>query len=328
LLLDRFDGATSTLLENGRVLVTGGYDGIVADAVFAEAEIYNPATGSWSKSGSMAYGRSYHTATLLNSGKVLIAGGSDSKKAELYDPATGKFSLTGSMTVPTSYQTATLLQDGRVLIAGGCEGRPFLCGPYLTSAEIYDPGTGTFSRTGSMKAARENAQAVLLPNGKVLIVGGDQGEPDINFWDSLGSAELYDPATGKFTPTGSMNIPRTQFSATLLPNGKVLVAGGADFAGPAMAETYDRGTGKFTRLESWGQSRAAKLLGIGTVLLNNGRVLILGGNDQGDPPMLYDPATDDYSPIPAPPAGGGSPPVVLQGGSVLMPGTPATLYMP
>jgi len=329
LLVDRVEGATSTLLPNGRVLVTGGDDSLAPENVltpYASAEIYNPATGSWSKTGSMAYGRSDHTATLLKSGKVLIAGGSDTKKAELYDPATGKFSLTGKMTAPTSNQTATLLTDGRVLIAGGWNYGPG--GPFLASAEIYDAGTGKFSATGSMQDERENAQAVLLPSGKVLIVGGDQGNPSAGVWESLDSAEIYDPGTGKFTPTGSMNIPRTQFTATLLPAGKVLVAGDADTNGPEMAEIYDPATGKFTRLQSWDKSGAADIVSNETVLLHDGRVLIAGADGNGDPSMLYDPATDIYAPIGAMPTGGGLPPVVFQDGSVLMPGAPSNLYVP
>jgi hypothetical protein len=305
--------------------VTGGEDA-ETQAIYKSAEIYTPATGAWSKTGSMAYGRSFQTATLLKSGKVLIAGGSDSKKAELYDPATGKFSLTGAMTVPTSYHTATLLTDGRVLIAGGWNYGTG--GLFLASAEIYDPKTGKFSQTGSMQDERENAQAVLLPNGKVLIVGGDQGESYANGWDSLDSAEIYDPGTGKFITTGSMNIPRTKFSAMVLPNGKVLVAGGQDFAGPAMAEIYDPVAGKFTRLESWGQSGAAKLFGIQTFLLHDGRVLIVGWDDYADPSMLYDSVTNKYSPIAALPAGGLLPGAALQNGSVLMPGLPSALYEP
>ena len=331
LLVNRVEGVTSTLLTNGRVLVTGGDDSEAPEGLltpYKSAEVYNPATGSWSKTGSMAYARSDQTATLLKSGKVLIAGGSDSKKAELYDPATGKFSLTGAMTVPTSYHTATLLTDGRVLIAGGWDGGPSVGGPYLASAEIYDPGTGKFSQTGSMQDERENAQAVLLPNGKVLIVGGDLGKSYAYGWESLDSAEIYDPGTGKFTLTGSMNIPRTQFSATLLPTGKVLVAGGQDLDGPAMAETYDPATGKFTRLESWGKSGAAKLFGIQTFLLHDGRVLIVGWDDAADLSMLYDSVTNTFSPIAAPTAAGLLPSVVLLDGSVLMPGQPSALYEP
>jgi hypothetical protein len=201
-------------------------------------------------------------------------------------------------------------------------------GPYLASAEIYDPGTGKFSQTGSMQDERENAQAVLLPNGKVLIVGGDLGKSYAYGWESLDSAEIYDPGTGKFTLTGSMNIPRTQFSATLLPTGKVLVAGGQDLDGPAMAETYDPATGKFTRLESWGKSGAAKLFGIQTFLLHDGRVLIVGWDDAADLSMLYDSVTNTFSPIAAPTAAGLLPSVVLLDGSVLMPGQPSALYEP
>jgi hypothetical protein len=197
--------------------------------------------------GSLHTAREGATATLLKSGKVLIAGGADTSdvdmnfyaSAEIYDPATGKFTKTGSMTAARSHATAVLLSDGRVLIAGG-EGcsDPKHCANVrgyddLTSADIYNPATGKFTRTGSMTGVTQSAAAVLLPDGKVLVVGQSI------FW-----GQIYDPATGAFTRTGKetgygFSVPIT---ATLLPNGKVLATG------EGVAQIYDAASGKFASI--------------------------------------------------------------------------------
>jgi hypothetical protein len=164
--------------------------------------------------------RSFHTATLLGNGKVLVAG---SGTADLYDPNTGTFSLTLSMIASRSRHTATLLLDGKVLLAGG---------DLLDTAELYDPNTGigTFSPTGSMMTRRGSHTATLLLDGKVLVAGGSAS---VTPGTGLASAELFDPSTGTFTPTGAMATARMLHTETLLQNGKVLVAGGA----PARALT-------------------------------------------------------------------------------------------
>src|SRR6266478_5596840 len=137
---------TATLLPNGKVLVAGGGTGV---SELSSAELYDPASGSWSPTGSLTTARNDHTATLLPSGKVLVAGGDSSSgyltSAELYDPASGTWSATGSLNTARDNHTATLLPSGKVLVAGG-----FNSSGYLSSAELYDPTAGSWSATGSL----------------------------------------------------------------------------------------------------------------------------------------------------------------------------------
>jgi len=136
----------------------------------------------------------------------------------------GSWEPTGSLNVPRLQLTATLLPNGRVLVAGG---RNFAFTQAFNSAELYDPITETFTLTGSMTDTRWSHTATLLPNGKVLVAGGfTNPSTNQNAQPVLASAELYDPATGTWTPTGSMSTRRALHVAQLLPNGKVLVAGG------------------------------------------------------------------------------------------------------
>jgi len=184
----------------------------LSSAAFAQQGMFIP-------TGDLNTARSFYTATLLNDGKVLVAGGQETLSgsltatAELYDPATGTFTPTGSMSTPRISASATLLNNGMVLIAGGGS----------SSAELYDPATGSFTLTGSMTTSRALQTATLLNNGTVLVVGGG---PCSSAGCFLATAELYDPATGTFTPTGSLNTPRVGNTATLLNDGTVLIAGG------------------------------------------------------------------------------------------------------
>ena len=285
---------TATLLPNGKVLVVGGFiprqdsTGIPQSS----AELFDPATGTWTRTGSPITARAGHTATLLPNGKVLatsgIYGGGDS--AELYDPAAGTWTLTGSLKTPRNgSHTATLLPNGKVLVAGGLH--IIFADSTLKSAELYDPTTGTWTATGSLKEARSNHTATLLPNGKVLVAGGDVGS---GF--QLNGAELYDSATGTWTPTGSLNAGRFRHSATQLPSGQVLLAGGYGeingvFSLLLDTELYDPATGIWTNT-----GRLNAIHGSPTAtLLPNGKVLIAGGygntgNDLVAAAQLYDPS--------------------------------------
>ena len=239
---------TATVLSDGRVLVTGG---LGASGLVAAAEIYDPKSGTFSPTAPMAFGAYFETATLLTDGRVLVAGGAANSatglcfaSAEIFDPTSGTFSPTGSMGKTRCGHTATLLRDGRVLMTTGTASLE--SDSYQSSAEIFDPTTGTFSPTGSMVHAPGKQTAVLLADGRVLIAGGNEVAPR-----SLASAELYDPSTGTYSPTGSMAAARTLHTATLLSDGRVLVTGGTGagwhFEGPfrASAEIYDPATGTF-----------------------------------------------------------------------------------
>jgi hypothetical protein len=220
------------LLPDGKVLVASGS---VAYLVYTpSAELYDPATGNWTYTGSLNFARVSHTATLLSDGRVLVTGGGEfasaTASAELYDPTTGNWTYTGSLHADRENHTATLLADGRVLVVGG-EGT---FDSYIASAELYDPATGNWTYTGSLNTGRLAHTATLLPNGKVLVAGGQY-----NWGSLLASAELYAPATGTWTVTGSLNTARYGHAATLLPNGEVLVAGGAGGGLLASAERYD-----------------------------------------------------------------------------------------
>ena len=216
---------TATLLGNGKVLITGGYDG---SATLSSAELYDPGTGTFTPTGSMAVARKSHTATLLNNGKVLIAGGTpDNTLCELYDPATGLFTATGRLNYARSNHTATLLSNGpnaNVLIAGG--------GSALF-AELYDPVTGTFSLTSPMTVTRTFLTATLLSDTRVLLAGGS-GDNTAEFYDPAtrtfaGPVVLSPPAVVKPLPLLLMNEVRSSHTATMLPDGQVFFAGGTGF---------------------------------------------------------------------------------------------------
>ena len=273
---------SATAVANGTTLINATLSGVTGTATLTVA----PPVG-FTLTGSLITKRSLATATLLNDGTVLLAGGAGGTgfttlaSAELYNPTAGAFTATGNMTMVRFQATATLLPNGMVLVAGGSG----TSSTFLNSAELYNPATGTFTATGSMTTARVGHSAALLPNGTVLIAGGATAAKTLT-----NTAEIYNPATGTFTATGSMTFPGGD--ATLLNNGKVLVVGanGAVLS----ANLYDPATGTFT--PTTGASNVP--IGATATLLNNGMVLFTGGLVGGNATAnteLYNPTTDSFT---------------------------------
>jgi hypothetical protein len=264
---------TMTLLNNGMVLIAGGYTTASPQSP-VNPQLYNPATGTFSPTGTMSVPRSQHHATLLNNGTVLITGGNDSTGAltlvvEVYDPVPGTFTAVGNSPTDLIANTATLLNDGTVLFTGGITG-PY-GSPPTTSAWLYNPVNMTITATANpMNVARWNHTATLLNDGTVLIAGGQ----DAGFI-YLASTEVYNPATQTFTLlTNSMNGARAFHTATLLNNGQVLLAGCA--GGPSTsAELYDPTAQTFTATGNMSTARCYHT----ATLLNNGTALVAGGYD-------------------------------------------------
>jgi large repetitive protein len=286
---------TATLLADGHVLLAGGVDEGGAGEVTASAEIFDPVTGTFTSTGPMATARSGASATLLRDGRVLVAGGSDSSNdalpsAELYDPRSGTFSETGTMSGARMDHTATLLADGNVLLAGGVyEGETSDLAP---SAEVFDPVTGTFTPTGDMTMTRLGASATLLRDGRVLIAGGSNLDESGAIESRYGTtAELYDPTTELFTATGSTSNLLRMPEATLLSDGRVLVAGSLDYSGVDF-ELFEPAAGRFTSTGVTGISGGT------TTLLQDGRVLLSAAG----PPDVFDPTTGRFTATGALPA--------------------------
>jgi hypothetical protein len=268
---------TATLLNSGKVLITGGTG---VSGTLANAELYDPSTATFSAAGTMTTPRSSHTATLLQNGTVLLAGGG-TNTAEIYDPVAGTFTTTnGTMSIARSGQTGTLLQDGTVLVAGGSGD---------TTAEIFSPTTKTFTVTQmngaqtNMIAARRYHTATLLSttllsNGQVLLAGGEDSSSATV--PTLASAEIYDPMFGTFTSTGSLTNDRELHTATVV-GGSVYAIGGrsgssAGYVFLNSAESFSAGT--FSVVS--GTLNTARTTHTAT-LLQNGSVLISAGFGSG-----------------------------------------------
>ena len=277
---ERFDH-TAALLPDGKVLVIAGrifhYPSFF-DQTVADAEIYDPATNSWSPAGALARGRSQFAAAVLVGGKVLVAGGYGPAAggymphAEIYDPTTNTWSSAGSMSAGRGFgPTATRLANGKVLVAGGYNDNGL-----LATAELYDPAMNVWSPAASFSVARNNHAAELLPDGRVLIVGGDPGPVQTT------SAQLYDPATNAWSAAGSLSIGSRNLSATLLASGNVIVVGGqgnsnagtrAEIFDSSLAATATEGapatmTGTFSDAD--GNATVTLSASTGTVTQDNG----------------------------------------------------------
>ncbi len=282
---------TSTLLRDGRVLVAGGNKNSVdlgntfGSLVTEFAEVYDTVTGQFSNTNNtMNEQRSYHTATLLGDGRVLITGGDlGGNTAELFDPVNLTFRRTHTdMSGFRTHHTATLLQDGRVLLAGGGQ---FGCNnferPYF-STEIYNPLTEQFSDSASMVVRRSDHQAALLPDGRVLITGGVTFNA-CRVTDPQDSAEIVDPAAGSSTLLAShMCSPRSSFQMVPLPDGHVLATGGYVQPGSRVAtacsDLFDPVSRTFTPTPPMSVARAGHVM----VVLPDARVLTALGSPNID----------------------------------------------
>ncbi len=280
--------ATATLLPNGKVLIAGGFDG--STTTTNGTELYDPATNTLSAGPPLRHARGEATATLLPNGKVLVAGGNDGTNplmsTELYDIATNTFSPGPSMVAARFAAGATLLANGKMLIAGGNG----LTSGGLSSTELYDPSANSFAAGPSMSVAQGPCTAILMPNGKVLIVGdGFNIDPNVSV------AELYDPADNSMAER-SLDTFRQYPAVALLPDGKVLIAGGVGASGVmSSTQIYDPAQDAFTDGPSmsnghWFATAAPTA---------NGKILIIGGNGNDiegiDSVDVYDSVTNSFS---------------------------------
>lgn len=272
---------TATLLRSGAVLVVGG----------ASAELYHPFVG-WIPAGRPSIARSHHTATLLDDGRVLITGGIDVSlatyavdrviaAAELYDPTTNAWLPAASLRTARMDHTATLLADGRVLVAGGLGSDP------VDRAEVYESRLDRWVDAGQLVAMTYQHAATRLPNGRVLLTGGIGAPGDrVPGTSALASTQIFDPTAGVWSRAASMASAHFGHTATLLRDGRVLVAGSAS-PGFGRAEVYDG------RASTWSAvpGVTADRHGYTVTLLRDGRVLLAGGRDAGAlvGANLYDP---------------------------------------
>lgn len=265
-------GSGAVALADGKVLIVGGWAGA---APTAAAEIFDPATGRSETAGAMAAARADAAVAALPDGRVLVAGGFDGARrlasAEIFDPATRRFAPVGDLAVARAGATAAALPDGRLLVAGGSVGAGRSVRP-TGAAELFDPNTLLFSRTGDMVEPRYKHGAAALTTGEVLIVAGSD---ERDYGGKKASLELFDPKTGAFRAAGRLQAERFKLTDAIapLPDGRVLIAGGAP-----RPEIYDPRTGRSTLVDvdlggSWNFMTAD--------LLPDGRVLLAGGYREG-----------------------------------------------
>ena len=267
-------------LEGGGVMVIGGLD--ENGTPLNSAEIYDPGTGTWSFTAPMNNARVEDFPAVLLPGRKVLVAGPGIVSAEIYDQKTNKWADTGNMNVARSEFATVVLNDGRVLAVGGVTTVGTVTIP-LASAEIYDPRTGIWTSTGSMGTPRNDLALVVLRDGRVLAAGGGTGA-EMNA--RLATAEIFDPRTGQWTPTGPMTAPRSEveYASVLLPDGRLLVPGGytAAHTPVSSSDLYDPRTGTWTGSPSGSMSPPGSMsvvrAGHSSIVLRGNRgVLVMGG---------------------------------------------------
>jgi uncharacterized protein YjbI with pentapeptide repeats len=296
---------TMTLLLDGTVLVAGGFN---TNGALSSAEIFNPANNTFTLlSAAMTSIRSEHIATLLPTGKVLITGGNNNttslSSAEIYDPVAQTFTAVAApMTTARQLHHADLLANGTVLVNGGLDGN----NNALASAEIYFPEAGTFTATaGNMTTARGNHASALLYNGQVLVAGGLTGPGTALVLTP--TAELYNPSTGLFTPTGSMSVPRGHYTANALDDGTVFIPSSATLPAGTNADIYNPATGTFSVTPNFTMVQA----GLRDAVLPNGNVVLTSGVNSSNAAV---PNSEVYYAVPPAPGIVITTPATLQNG--------------
>lgn len=294
---------TANTLSTDKILIAGGQGGLKT------CELYDIDSKTYTVTDSMKDARFYHTSVELDNGKIMVMGGFNGfndtlNSCEIFDPTTELWTTTASMNYKRYYHTSTLLDDGRVLVAGGYGyklGDPQLPGTYLTSCEIYDPSSETWTETGSLNEARNQHGATLLSGGNVLVAGGINKTWNYDFV-SLDSAEIFDVGTETWTEVSSMNHQRDNVNLILMPNSKVFASGGSmgqekdTYA--HMAEIYDANADTWTLTSSnMTYKRHYHLCD----MLNDNQILIVGGYSYGNTGgvskrvEIYDILTDSFS---------------------------------
>jgi N-acetylneuraminic acid mutarotase len=282
-------GPSAVTLKSGSVLVVGGQSTVTAAGALDTGQIYNPSTNAWGAvSNTMSSARAANpAAVLLQNGEVLVAGGLDTSNkavatADLYNPATNSFTPVASMHVKRSVPTATLLPNGNVLVAGGSDSVP------IATAEVYNPTANTWTLvSNTMSAPRYAAGAVLLPTGKVLVAGGVTTLAPGQL--TTATTDLYEPSTNAFTPGPAMPDSRALFGIASLPDGMVLVAGGAVFPPSPGSPAPDATSALYSPVtNSWASTgvlpTSAGVVGGTMTELLNGQVLFAGGATQATIP--------------------------------------------
>ena len=280
---------TATTLRDDRVLIAGGCIEDSCEGITATTELLDPATGASTPGPNMLQPRVGHAAVLLPDGRVLMVGGFQTgtvtATTELYDPATNAFSAGPELLEPLADPVALLLRDGTLLVAGGYSGHAS-----LASAELLDPELTAFRSTGAMSTPRSAHGGALLPDGRVIVIGGNsRGDTGT----VLASAEIYDPATGAWTATADMSVPRHKLGVIALDDGRVLAVGGSDerdaFGQYRSAEVYDPAAEAFT---ATGEMAARRYKISGAIVpLDDGRVLVAAGSRV---PEVFDPTSGAF----------------------------------